>query len=342
MQSRILNIDKPRGMTSHDVVARARKHFDLRAVGHTGTLDPEASGVLLLCLGRATKFARFFESLDKTYWTVLELGTCTDTQDATGRVTRTCAVPPVHREEIERVLERLRGSIEQVPPMYSAVKHRGQRLYKLARQGHVVERQPRPVQIRRLQLLHIQGPRLTLAVTCSKGTYIRTLCEDIGLALGYGAHMVTLQRCRIGRFSLAQSGSLSCLTATPSHLPGEAMRGLSSLSCALTFLPALTLTRPQYQAVRKGQGGALPMILSSAPAQHLTSPSYRLCLPHDQTIAVMHRQSPERWKLYRLENEENPNAWAMISLETPVVLISIWIAVMPSVVPATLKSISPR
>src|SRR5688572_15562425 len=125
MQSRILNIDKPCGITSHDVVALARKRFHLQAIGHTGTLDPAASGVLLLCLGQATKFARFFEALDKTYWTVLALGACTDTQDATGQVTRTRTVPPVQREQIESVLERFCGSIQQVPPMYSAVKHQG-------------------------------------------------------------------------------------------------------------------------------------------------------------------------------------------------------------------------
>ena len=308
MQSRILNIDKPCGVTSHDVVALARKRFRLQAIGHTGTLDPAASGVLLLCLGRATKFARFFEALDKTYWTVLELGACTDTQDATGQVTRMCTVPPVQREQIESVLERFCGSIQQVPPMYSAVKHQGQRLYKLARQGYVVRREPRQVYIRRLELLDIQGPRLTLSVTCSKGTYIRTLCEDIGLALGYGAHMTTLQRCRIGSFSLAQAGSLACLNAQVDTHSRASMRGLSPLSYALTFLPSLMLTLPQYQAIRTGQGRALPMILSSVHAQHLTSPSYRLCLPHDQTIAVMHRQGPERWKLYRLENEEDHDA----------------------------------
>lgn len=306
MQSRILNIDKPSGMTSHDVVAVVRKRFGLRAVGHTGTLDPAASGVLLLCLGRATKFARFFEALDKTYWAVLQLGACTDTQDATGNVTRECAVSPVGRTQVEAVLEQFRGDIEQVPPMYSAVKHRGQRLYKLARQGQVVAREPRRVYIRRLELLDIQGPRLTLAVTCSKGTYIRTLCEDIGLALGYGAHMVHLQRCRIGAFSLAQAESLECLKARASTC--ESMHGLLPLSNALGFLPSLSLTPPQSHAVRIGQGGALPMILSSACAQQLTSPSYRLCTPNDRTIAVMHRQTPERWKLYRLENEENQYA----------------------------------
>jgi tRNA pseudouridine55 synthase len=172
----------------------------------------------------------------------------------------------------------------------------------------VVQRQPRHVHIRRLELLHIQGPRLTLAVTCSKGTYIRTLCEDIGLALGYGAHMTALQRCRIGGFSLAQAGSLACLARHPGSSSFAAMRGISPLSHALTFLPSLPLTLPQYQAVRDGQGGALSMILSSAVAQHLTAPSYRLGLPHDRTVAVMHRQPAGRWKLYRLENEENHDA----------------------------------
>ena len=306
MQSCILNIDKPCGMTSHDVVAMARKRFGLRAVGHTGTLDPAASGVLLLCLGRATKFARFFEALDKRYWAVMELGVCTDTQDATGKVTQTRAVPPVQPEQVEPVLEQFRGPIEQTPPMYSAVKHQGQRLYKLARQGQVVTREPRQAHIRRLELLHIQGPHLTLSVTCSKGTYIRTLCEDIGLALGYGAHMKALQRCSIGAFSLAQAAALDHLRSGVAA--SGAIPGMSSLSHALTFLPRLTLTPPQRQAILSGQGRALPMILSSPAAPSLTASSYRLCGPHDRTVAVMHRQTPERWKLYRLDHEENHDA----------------------------------
>src|ERR687884_1378978 len=153
MLSGILNLDKPRGMTSHDAVAAVRRILGIKAVGHTGTLDPEASGVLVLCLGEATRFARFFENLEKTYWTVLQLGVCTDTQDATGTVTRQHEVPPFTRAQIHNVLARFQGALQQVPPMYSAVKYRGQRLYHLARQGQTVARQARTISVRQLELL---------------------------------------------------------------------------------------------------------------------------------------------------------------------------------------------
>ena len=211
MLNGILNLDKPRGITSHDVVAAVRRILGIRAVGHTGTLDPEASGVLVLCLGSATKCARFFEGLEKTYWTVLQLGLCTDTQDATGTVTRQCEVPPLTQPQIRNVLGRFQGVLQQVPPMYSAVKYRGQRLYHLARQGQTVARQARTISVRQLELLEQRGTQLTLSITCSKGTYIRTLGEDIGLALGCGAHVVHLQRCRVGPFALRNACSLDAL-----------------------------------------------------------------------------------------------------------------------------------
>ena len=154
MLNGILNLDKPRGMTSHDAVAAVRRIIGIRAVGHTGTLDPEASGILVLCLGSATKFARFFETLEKTYWTVIQLGLCTDTQDATGTVTRQCEVPPLTHAQLRNVLDRFQGPLQQIPPMYSAVKYRGQRLYHLARQGQTVARQARAIFVRHLEMHH--------------------------------------------------------------------------------------------------------------------------------------------------------------------------------------------
>jgi len=233
----ILNLDKPRGMTSHDVVAAVRRIIGIRAVGHTGTLDPEASGILVLCLGNATKFARFFEALEKTYWTVIQLGLCTDTQDATGIVTRQCAVPPLTSAQICNVLDRFRGSLQQIPPMYSAIRYRGQRLYRLARQGQTVARQARSIFVRHLELLEQRETQLTLSITCSKGTYIRTLGEDIGLALGCGAHVLHLQRCRVGPFALQSACSLDALrqhvhAGTLSHV-------LIPVPEALSFLPTL-------------------------------------------------------------------------------------------------------
>ena len=303
MLSGILNVDKPRGLTSHDVVDAVRTLTGLRAVGHTGTLDPDASGVLLLCLGRATKFSRFFEPLDKTYWTVLRLGIRTDTQDATGTITQQCDVPSLSVSDVENVLQQFVGVRTQIPPMYSAVKHHGKRLYRLARQGHVVPREARKIMIKRLDLLDIRGPWVTLAVTCSKGTYIRTLCEDIGLALHCGAHMAHLQRCAVGPFTVHQAHTLAWLRQ---QSPAEVLTTVCiPLAHALTFLPALSLT-PQEQAhVRAEQGRALPQILHMQSLKTLEASCYRLCTQTNETIAVMHRHtaSPRKWKLQYIERD---------------------------------------
>ena len=269
----------------------------MRAVGHTGTLDPEASGVLVLCLGSATKFARFFETLEKTYWTVLQLGLCTDTQDATGTVTRQCEVPPLTGAQLGDVLDRFQGPLEQIPPMYSAVKYRGQRLYRLARQGYTVARSARSIFIRHLALLDQRGKHITLSVTCSKGTYIRALGEDIGMALGCGAHVVHLQRCRVGPFSLQRAYSLDVLQHQA--YAGTLSRVLMPVSEALAFLPSLTLTAQQYDDLLTWRGKALSTILDTS--QPLTEHAcYRLCIPSQQTVAIIQRQlSPTaRWKLY--------------------------------------------
>ena len=300
MLSGILNLDKPRGMTSHDAVAAVRRILGIKAVGHTGTLDPEASGVLVLCLGKATQFARFFENLEKTYWTVLQLGICTDTQDATGTVIRQCEVPPLTHTQIHNVLTRFQGVLQQVPPMYSAVKYRGQRLYRLARQGKTVPRQARDIFVRRIELLDQRETHITLSITCSKGTYIRTLGEDIGLALGCGAHVLHLQRCRVGHFSLQGACSLSILqyqvrAGTVSHT-------LMPVTEALSFLPSLMLTPQQYDALCIQQESALANIVDTLQPVPQHAAGYRLCIPSQKTVAVLqHQLSPakiSKWKLY--------------------------------------------
>lgn len=294
MLSGILNIDKPRGMTSHDVVAAVRRIVGIRAVGHTGTLDPEASGVLLLCLGEATQFARCFEALEKTYWTVLQLGVCTDTQDATGAVTWQCEVPSFTTAQLQGVLQRFQGPLQQIPPMYSAVKYRGQRLYRLARRGQTVVRPARDICIHQLDLLDYRGTQLSLSVTCSKGTYIRTLGEDIGLALGCGAHVVHLQRCRVGPFVLSAACSLDRLQQHAQA--GSLEQVLMPVTQALAFLPSLTLTAQQYDNLRTWRQGALASILGGTRPEHTW---YRLCLPPQQTVAIVQRIAPsERWKVY--------------------------------------------
>jgi tRNA pseudouridine55 synthase len=288
-------------MTSHDVVEVVRRMTDMRAVGHTGTLDPEARGLLLLCLGRATKFARFFEGLSKTYWTVMRLGICTDTQDATGKVLRRQPVLSLSTEQLQRVLHQFTGQVQQLPPMYSAVKYQGKRLYRLARQGRTVTRQVRDVFIQRLALLDVRGEWITLGVTCSKGTYIRTLCEDIGLALGCGAHMVHLQRCQVGPFRLTQAYTLDYLQQLARQ--GDLPEALIPLPQALDFLPVLSLTSQQYEALQRGQGMALPTVLEAMPrlVQHVSC--YRLRAPSSGTFAVIYRRAsaPDRWKFSYLE-----------------------------------------
>jgi len=300
MLSGILNLDKPRGMTSHEAVAAVRRILGIKAVGHTGTLDPEASGVLVLCLGEATQFARFFENLEKTYWTVLQLGVCTDTQDATGTVTRQHEVPPLTPAQLHNVLARFQGALQQVPPMYSAVKYHGQRLYRLARQGKTVTRQARDIFVRHVELLDQRETQITLSITCSKGTYIRTLGEDIGLALGCGAHVVHLQRCRVGHFSLHAACSLSVLQHQVQL--GNVSHALIPVTEALSFLPSLMLTPQQYDDLCIRQVSALATILDTLQPVPQHASGYRLCIPSQKTVAVIQRQiSPvkiSKWKLY--------------------------------------------
>lgn len=304
MLSGILSLNKPRGMTSHDVVAAVRRIVGIRTVGHTGTLDPDASGVLVLCVGKATQFARFFESLEKTYWAVLQLGICTDTQDATGTVTCQRAVRPLTHAQICGVLDHFQGPLRQIPPMYSAVKYRGQRLYRLARQGQIVTRPARDVFVRILALLDYREAQITLSVTCSKGTYVRTLGEDIGRALGCGAHVLHLQRCCVGPFSLRKACSLE-------DLQQQAERGtlsplLMPITEALAFLPSIVLTAHQYADLCMQKGRALSTILDTSQPLSQQVSGYRLCLQSQRTVAIIQRQLTlsERckWKLYMPES----------------------------------------
>lgn len=204
----IINIYKEKGYTSHDVVARLRGIVGQKKIGHTGTLDPDAEGVLPVCLGKATKLSEFLTDKEKTYRAVLLLGKVTDTQDISGRVLEeypVCTSP----EELSRCVETFQGDIMQIPPMYSACKMQGKRLYELAREGVAVERPPRPVHIRQIVIHDIRLPRAVLEVTCSKGTYIRTLCNDIGEQLGCGGCMEELIRTRSGGFGIEQALKLS-------------------------------------------------------------------------------------------------------------------------------------
>lgn len=249
----IVIVDKPQGWTSQDVTARLRRVYATRRIGHGGTLDPMATGVLPVFVGRATRGVEFFEHAEKTYDTVLLLGRTTDTQDVTGA---TLAEKAVHLSpaDIENVLPRFRGEILQVPPMYSALKVNGKKLYELARKGQEVERQPRPITVFELTNLGFDGTRLSLRVKCSKGTYIRTLCQDIGEALGCGGCMEALRRVRAGEYGIEDAVPLEQLLE--SETPEQYLRGLDTM---FAHCPAVTLTPNQEKRCRNGNPFSSPL-----------------------------------------------------------------------------------
>lgn len=220
--SGILILDKPRGMSSNQALQKVRWLLNAEKAGHTGSLDPLATGVLPLCFGEATKFSQYLLDADKGYETVAQLGVTTTTGDAEGEVLERRGVT-VGRDELEAALGRFRGEIQQVPPMYSALKKDGQPLYKLARAGEVVEREARSVTIARLELLAFDSTKATLSVSCSKGTYIRTLVEDLGQVLGCGGHVAELRRTQAGPFNLSQAISLEELEKAHAEGGNEAL-----------------------------------------------------------------------------------------------------------------------
>ena len=204
----VINIYKIKGFTSHDVVAKLRGMLRQKKIGHTGTLDPDATGVLPVCLGSATKLCDMLTDKEKEYIAKVQLGVTTDTQDMTGTVLRESTVE-VTEEDVKNVLQSFIGAYDQIPPMYSALKVNGKKLYELAREGKEIERKARPVIIHYIEILDMQLPQLTIKVGCSKGTYIRTLCHDVGEKLGCGAAMAALERTKSGQFSLDRAITLA-------------------------------------------------------------------------------------------------------------------------------------
>jgi tRNA pseudouridine55 synthase len=225
----ILVVDKPAGMTSHDVVDRVRKVFGTKKVGHGGTLDPDATGVLVLAVGHATRFIDYTKEAPKAYAAVATLGTTTTTQDASGEIVEERAVD-VTEDEVRAALKRFTGDIEQIPPMVSAVKIGGERLYRKARRGESVERPPRSVTIHSLELNAFDGLNAQLDVTCSGGTYVRTLIHDLGHELGCGAHMSSLRRTGSGGFALVEAVALDALGIEHLRPLSDALRSMHSLS----------------------------------------------------------------------------------------------------------------
>ncbi len=242
----IVIVDKPQGWTSQDVTARLRRVFNTRRIGHGGTLDPMATGVLPVFVGRGTRAVEFFEHAEKIYETVLKPGITTDTEDITGTVL-TQQEASLTKEQVEAVLPRFRGEILQVPPMYSALKVNGKKLYDLARKGVEVERQPRPITVHELTLLGMDSEGIALRVHCSKGTYIRTLCKDIGEALGCGGCMASLRRVQAGEYTAGDAVPLETLLETEN--PEQYLKPVDSMFAGY---PAIALTPKQEQRVRNG------------------------------------------------------------------------------------------
>lgn len=245
----ILLVDKPEGWTSMDVCAKLRGVFHEKRIGHSGTLDPMATGLLVVFLGRATRGVEFAEADSKEYIAGLRLGLTTDTQDTTGNVLRT-AEANVSREELERILKDFTGPISQIPPMYSAIKVGGKKLYEIARKGGTVERKARNITIHSIELLSFDGVEALLRVRCSKGTYIRTLCNDIGEALGCGGAMSSLRRTAAGDFSIDDARPLDALIRAGEEGAAEGL--LLGVDRLFTRFEAVTLPARRESQLRNG------------------------------------------------------------------------------------------
>lgn len=259
----IVLLDKPVGITSNRALQRVKRAFSARKAGHTGSLDPLASGLLPICLGQATKVSAYLLDADKRYSVTAQFGSRTDTGDAEGKVVEQGGPAEVPREQLEAALAGFRGPVEQVPPMYSALKHQGKRLYALAREGIEVERKARTVTIHELELDAVEGSRWTFDVSCSKGTYVRTLVEDIAAALGALAHVCGLRRTAAGPFSATDCVALERIEA----MAGDSVEDLDALllpvDAALGHWPAVSLGRDAAWYLGQGQ----PVTAPGAPTE---------------------------------------------------------------------------
>jgi tRNA pseudouridine55 synthase len=260
----VLLLDKPTGLTSNTAVQRVRHLLCAHKAGHTGSLDPLASGVLPICLGEATKLAGYLLDTDKRYRTTIRLGTATDSADATGQVIFTAPIPPLDSGLLESVLDGFRGTIDQIPPMYSALKQRGVRLYELARRGIEVERQSRRLDIHELRLVGFTDETLELDVHCSKGTYIRVLAEDIGRALGCGAHVETLRRTAVGPWTLSQAHPFDALEALT---PSERLSRIVPMDRLVPDLPIIDCDDTVRMRLQHGQPVPAPGDLPDGPVR---------------------------------------------------------------------------
>ena len=271
MPSGIIIIDKPAGWTSQDVAARLRGVFHERRIGHGGTLDPMATGVLPIFVGRATRAVEFFEHAEKEYLAGLRLGVQTDTQDLTGEIVAQRPVS-VTREQVQAALEGFLGVQEQLPPMYSAVKIGGKKLYELARQGKTVERKPRQIELLELELLSGENADWQFRVRCSKGTYVRTLCHDIGQALGCGGCMSSLRRTKAGGYGLDRAVTMEEIISMD-----DPVACLLPVDSVFDWLPRVTVHENQLRAIYNG---------AAVKASGLADGSYRVYAPDGTFLMV--------------------------------------------------------
>ena len=256
----VLNINKSSGMTSHDVVDEVRRILGIRKVGHTGTLDPQATGALPICVGNATKIARFLTAADKEYLISMRLGIRTDTLDAEGKVLEEKTEIPQDAEKVEQAFIQFRGEIKQIPPMFSAKKYQGERLYRLARRGETVDRDPVQVKVYELEMISFEPPFVCFRVFCSKGTYARALCDDIGGVLGCGAHLHSLTRLKSGQFRLEDAIDLLRLQEIQEQ--GNLAEVLLPIEQALTHLPEVRVLPDSSRSILYGASIALQDIVT--------------------------------------------------------------------------------
>ncbi len=263
----ILLLDKPPGYSSNQALQQVKRLFNARKAGHAGSLDPLATGLLLVCFGYATKVTNYLLEAEKEYLTTCRLGIKTDTADAEGQVIEERPLAELTRERVEAVLAGFRGEIEQVPPMYSALKHKGKRLYELARSGIEVERQPRKLTIHRLELVEMRADELVLDIRCSKGTYVRTLVEDIGEELGCGAHVAALRRLGVGPYVNPDLWNMESLEERAEQGVAALEECLLPIDTALADWPALELNHDLTYYARSGHPVMVPGAPSSGPVR---------------------------------------------------------------------------
>ncbi len=272
MNDIVINLNKAVNISSQKAVTQVKHLFSAKKAGHAGTLDPMATGVLLVCLNKATKITRFLSDLDKEYVVRLKLGESTDTYDSTGTIIRKADYGHLREKDIYIALKTFIGRTKQIPPMYSAIKMKGKPLYKLARKGITIQRPKREISISAINLLSFHSPYLDFRISCSKGTYIRTLCDDIGNLLEVGAHMVSLQRTKIGRFSLENAASI--------HEIRERQGAWYSMDSALAHLEEVILDNDSWQEAKNGR----QILVSSNALKKLTEYSYLLKTFQKETV----------------------------------------------------------